>query len=227
MSEPTPTANSGPTPHRDVRPGAVAPLEIFADIWCPFAYVGLVMVARQRDSFGRADVPVRVRAWPLEWVNQRPLDPSTTAGHVHELRHQVAPDLFAHFDPANFPESTLEALAWVAAAYRNGPEQGEALSFSLRTALFEEGRDISDPGVLRSLGAAVGVTGITERDRETVADDYAEGGRRGVIGSPHFFFGDEGMFCPGLTITKDADGHKTITADPSRLEGFLSRVFQR
>lgn len=59
---------------------------------------------------------VRVCSWPLELVNGTPLDPGEVAGHVRDLRAQVAPDLFARFDPATLPRTTLPALALAAAA---------------------------------------------------------------------------------------------------------------
>ena len=49
-------------------------MEVFADIWCPFAHVGLQTIYEQRARNGRADVAIWVRAWPLELVNGAPLD---------------------------------------------------------------------------------------------------------------------------------------------------------
>ena len=119
-------------------------LEVFADIWCPFAHVGLQTIRRQRARAGRADVTILVRAWPLELVNGAPLDASATWDHVNELREQVAPDLFRDFDISRFPSSTLDALSLANRAYRTAPEVGELVSFALREALFEEGQDVSD-----------------------------------------------------------------------------------
>ena len=42
--------------------------------------------------------------------------------------------------------------------------------------------------------------------------DLAEGRDRGVIGSPHFFVGDDDFFCPTLAIER-VDGHLTISFD--------------
>jgi len=78
-------------------PGAatVTIIEVYADIWCPFAHVGLRAVVARRHTLGRDDVGVRVRAWPLELINHAPLDPLATADHVEELRSQVLEDLEA------------------------------------------------------------------------------------------------------------------------------------
>src|ERR1700676_508565 len=79
--------------------GTTPVVEVFADIWCPFAHVGLHRVVTRRARGPGPDFLIDVRAWPLELVNGMPLDPDTTAHHVRELRAQVAPDLFSHFDP--------------------------------------------------------------------------------------------------------------------------------
>ena len=73
-------------------------IEIFADVWCPFAHFSLRAVRALRDSISPAS-PILVRAWPLELVNGKPLDPVVTAGHVGELRRDGAPELFTGFDP--------------------------------------------------------------------------------------------------------------------------------
>ena len=127
-------------------------MEVFADIWCPFAHVGLQTIHAQRARTGRTDVAIWVRAWPLELVNGAPLDPSVTAEHANELREQVAPNLFRHLDVNRFPSSTLDALALANRAYRTDLQVGERVSFALRDALFEEGRDISDQGTLERPG---------------------------------------------------------------------------
>ena len=77
-------------------------VEVFADIVCPFTHVGLRRLSEARR--GRETSPVvRVRAWPLEWLNGAPLDPDIVAREIDALRAQVAPDLFAGFDAATFP----------------------------------------------------------------------------------------------------------------------------
>ena len=118
-------------------------IEVFADIWCPFTHVGLRTIEEQRARTGRTDVAIWVRAWPLELVNGAPLDPTVTWEHADDLRAQVAPNLFRHLDVDRFPSSTLDALALANRAYRTDLQVGERMSFALRDALFEEGRDIS------------------------------------------------------------------------------------
>ena len=198
-------------------------IEVYADIWCPFTHVGLRAVAEQRARAGRDDVVIRVRAWPLELVNGAPLDPMTPRQHADELRAQVAPTLFAHLDTAHFPASTLEALALAEHAYRQGADLGERISFALRDALFEEGRDISDRTVLEDIAGTVGVGTPDRSDAAAVLADWASGRERGVLGSPHFFCGGTDAFCPSLDITKDPDHGLAVTRDTAGLTRFVTR----
>ena len=198
-------------------------IEVFADIWCPFAHVGLRAIQEQRARSGRTDVAIWVRAWPLELVNGAPLNPTVTREHAGDLRKQVAPDLFRDLDVDRFPSSTLAALALANRAYRTDLQVGERMSFALRDALFEEGRDISDPAVLESLASDLGVGMPDESDRAGVLADWHEGVRRGVLGSPHFFCGGTDVFCPSLDVTKDPMEGVSIVRDATRLTEFLAR----
>jgi hypothetical protein len=86
-------------------------IEVFAEIWCPFAHVGLRAVEEQRALADRSDVVIWVGAWPLELVDGTQLDPQTTKEHAEDLRTQVAAGLFRHLDVDHFPRSTLDTLA--------------------------------------------------------------------------------------------------------------------
>jgi predicted DsbA family dithiol-disulfide isomerase len=201
----------------------MATIEVYADIWCPFAHVGLRTVLRRRNELGRDDMPVRVRSWPLELVNGESLNVESTAAHVEELREQVAPDMFAAFDPDHFPLSTLPALALAHAAYRKDDRTGEAVSLALRDALFEEGRDVSRPDVLASVAQIHGVNDGDAEDTVDVLVEWHEGERRGVKGSPHFFCGDLDAFCPSLVVTRDGLGRVHLERDADALEAFLQQ----
>jgi len=201
-------------------------IEVYADIWCPFAHVGLRTVVRRRAEMGRDDVILRVRPWPLELVNGTPLDPGVTGTHVDELRTQVAPDLFAHFDPDHFPQTTLPALALVEAAYRRDDRTGEAASLALRDALFEEGHDISSPDGLAGVANAFGLGLPESGDEEAVRVEWHEGESRGVKGSPHFFCGELEAFCPSLDIFKDPEGRLLLRRNMEAVRAFLAECFE-
>lgn len=204
----------------------VTSIDVYADVCCPFAHAGLRAVVRRRNALGRGDVVVRVKAWPLELVNGQPLDPTITAEHADDLRMQVASDLFARFDPDHFPKTSLPALALAAAAYRRDDATGEAISFALRDALFEEGRDISDPDVLARVANAHGIGRPVPEDEKAVQLEWHEGESRGVKGSPHFFCGGIEAFCPSLDISKGDDGELQIRRNMEALDAFLAECFK-
>lgn len=203
---------------------SVANVEVFADITCPFTHVGLTEFVRARRAAGRDHPLLIVRSWPLELVNDHPATPASVAGKVNALRASVAPDLFVGFDPDQFPTTSIPALALAGAAYANNTRTGEAVSLALRHALFEEGRDIADPDVLAALAAGFGVQAPAPGDDRGVRADWAEGQRRGVRGSPHFFVGDRAWFCPTLHID-EADGQLRVGRDPQAEAEFLRVAF--
>jgi 2-hydroxychromene-2-carboxylate isomerase len=148
-----------------------------------------------------------------------------TAEHVEALRAQVAPGLFAQFDPDHFPRTSLPALAVAAAAYARDDATGEAVSLALRDALFERGHDISSPEVLVRIADAHGVGQVGPDDEKAVLEERDWGRLRGVKGSPHFFCGDAQAFCPSLDISRDEDGHVRVRRNVEALEGFLADCF--
>jgi predicted DsbA family dithiol-disulfide isomerase len=200
-------------------------IEVFAEIGCPFTYLGLERLIAARDAAG-VDVHLRVRAWPLEWVNGAPLDPYEVEREVKALRDAVAPTTFAGFDPATFPRTSVPAFGLAAAAYLAGDMTGEAVSMALRRAVFEAGRDVSDPDVLREIGAPYGVAPLDmSAATAAVRCDWARGRARSVVGSPHFFAGDDDWFCPSLRIRHDASGYE-VQRDAKSLEAFYERVLR-
>jgi predicted DsbA family dithiol-disulfide isomerase len=199
-------------------------VEVFADIYCPYTHVGLRRLVGIRADLERSDVVLRVRAWPLELVNGAALTAHHAAEEIKALREVVAPDLFVGFDVTRFPKTTLPALALVAAGYRAGNAAGEAVSLALRTALFEEGRDVSDSGELALVARSCGIDLPGPDDREAVLTDWREGQSRSVTGSPHFFVGDRGFFCPTLDIERRS-GHLHVAYDEQAFAEFAAAIF--
>jgi predicted DsbA family dithiol-disulfide isomerase len=195
-------------------------VEVFADVRCPFAHVGIHRLLRRRAAVG-ADVALWVRAWPLELVNGAPLEGALISEEVGELRDQVAPDLFGGFNQSRYPPTSLPALGLAAAAYRQDPSLGERASLMLRDAMFEHGRDIAQPDELARLACELGLAGPLDA-AQAVLDDWDEGRRRGVIGSPHFFVDGDSFFCPALQIER-IDGHLHIAYDVETFEAFVER----
>jgi len=199
-------------------------VEVFADITCPFAHVGLQRFVTRRAEHGFAVPILRVRAWPLELVNGAPLDPDLVARHVEELRAQVAPDLFRGFDPGVVPTSSMPAFELVAAAYELGDAVGERISLAIREAFFEDGLDIASTSVLGRIAASAGISAHHACAQRLVEADYEEGTRRGVRGSPEFYLDGRGWYCPSLRI-ENVDGALVIEPDPDAIEAFLAACF--
>jgi 2-hydroxychromene-2-carboxylate isomerase len=198
-------------------------IEVFADVVCPFTHVGLRRLVTYRRQQHRDDVAIRVRAWPLELVNGERVPRELLVEEVTELRQTVASDLFHAFKPELFPMTSLPALAVTAAAYRIDLHLGERVSLALREALFEEGRDLTDSAELLRIGQVPTWDNVRAAEADVQAD-YAEGCARGVIGSPHFFVGNEGFFCPTLALER-VDGHLTVTFDADGFHEFIHRCF--
>ena len=200
-------------------------IEVFADVVCPFAHVGLRRWIERRDELGRTDVRLRVRAWPLELINGTAMDPAAVALKAADLRAQVAPTLFAGFDPARFPATSLPALALTHAAYRQSLEAGEAAALRLRQLLFDDGVDISRPEVIDQVIDELDLPIPDISDDDSVAKDWDEGRQRGVVGSPHFFTPDGGaVFCPTLDIHKSGD-HLAVHFDEDAFAHLTAACF--
>ncbi|MBU3750576.1 MAG: DsbA family protein [Mycobacterium sp.] len=201
-------------------------VEVFADVLCPFTHVGLHTLIDRRTERGLTQPRLRIRAWPLELINGRPLDPQHIAAEVSALRESVRPDLFEGFSTATFPKTSMAAFALTAAADRTGdPACSEQVGMALRDALFEHGLDIGRPDVVRQVAKRFALAPLdAEATAVAVAADWDEGRRRGVVGSPHFFTADgDDWFCPALAISRDDVGN-FIVAWKEGSTAFVDRV---
>jgi predicted DsbA family dithiol-disulfide isomerase len=202
-------------------------VEVFADVLCPFTHVGLRTMVDRRSQRGLTEPRLRIRAWPLELINGKPLDPHHIDAEIAALRASVRPDLFAGFSVDAFPKTSMAAFALTAAADRAGdPVLVEEVGLALRNAVFEEGLDIGRPEVVEPIADRFGLEALdAEATSAAVHADWAEGRARGVIGSPHFLTDDGGSwFCPGLAISRDDVGNFVI-AWKEGTEAFVERVF--
>ena len=202
-------------------------VEVFADILCPFTHVGLRTLIDRRTERGLTEPRLRIRAWPLEVVNGKPLDPNHVRAEITALRASVRPDLFAGFSVDTFPATSMAAFALTAAADRTGdPVLIEEVGIAVRNAVFEEGLDVGQPEVIDVIAARFGVVPLdAEATSVAVHADLDEGRSRGVIGSPHFFTDDGGSwFCPGLRISRDDVGN-FVVAWKEGTETFVDTVF--
>jgi predicted DsbA family dithiol-disulfide isomerase len=202
----------------------ISTIEVFADLRCPFTHVGLRRLVARRGELGRDEPHLWIRAWPLELVNGKPLDADLIVAEAEALRGQVTPELFAGITESTFGTTSLPALALASAAYGVSMATGEAVGLALRDAVFEAGLDVGDPEVLSTIAAHHRVPPVTDADRAQVRADWSEGQDRGVIGSPHFFVGGRGFFCPSLEIRHEG-GRFDVRFDDAALDDFLATVF--
>jgi predicted DsbA family dithiol-disulfide isomerase len=202
----------------------VQQLEVFADVACPFAHVGLARFAAVRAERGWTEPVLRVRAWPLELVNGKGFAGHSLTPKIEALRADVAQGMFAGFDEQRFPATSVPAMVSEAAAYRVGVATGERFSLAVRHALFEDGLDVADDDVLQRLRVAHDVVTPTAADEAAVHEDLAEGKRRCVEGSPHFFTADGDFFCPSLDIDHDANGYD-VSFDADGFHRFALAAF--
>jgi predicted DsbA family dithiol-disulfide isomerase len=198
-------------------------VEVFADITCPFTHVGLKQVCRHVAEMSEP-CDVIVRAWPLEWVNGAPLDVDAVMVKAAALSEQLGVDDFSGLRADRWPISTIPALNLAAAAYERDASTGLAVSLELRAALFEHGVDVGDPDALALIAAAHHLPAPAPTAGAALTSDYDLGQARGVKGSPHFFVGTDGFFCPALDLGHDIDGHLTARFDAGMLAEFFARV---
>ena len=194
-------------------------IEVYADPSCPFAHVGLIRLIQRRNELG-LNSTIRVRAWPLEFVNGVPLDPATTVRKVAALRAQVAPELFKGFHKQTAGHSTISAMALEEIAYLRSDMLGLKVSLRLRHLYFEQGHPLTEALLERVANEVDLQVPPTQDSLDSVNASWEVGKRRGVIGSPHFFTATNSYFCPSLKIGHDGEA-LVITATPAMLDAVL------
>ena len=201
-------------------------VEVFADVLCPFTHVGLHTLIDRRAERGLAEPTLRIRVWPLQLINGKPLDPDHIAAEITALRGSVRPDLFRGFSVETFPKTSMTAFALAAAADQTGDAVvSETVGMALRDAVFEQGLDIGRPEVVAEIAARFGLHPLdADATDAAVRADWNEGRGRGVVGSPHFFTGAASWFCPGLAISRDDVGN-FIVAWKQGSKNFVDSVF--
>ena len=198
-------------------------VEVFADVRCPFAHVGLRRFMQRRHDEGRDDVGLWVRAWPLEIVNDAPLDPATVARGVDALRRGVAPELFAGFNIDTFARTSLPALRLAAAAYQDGIESGERVSWRCATPSSSTARTSPNPmSWATSHGGAASAPGRAAS---------APSSPTGVTGASAASSGRHtstptaaNWFCPALHVGHD-DERLDVALDRNGFNEFTQRCF--
>ena len=173
-------------------------IEIYADVVCPWCWIGERRLFKALS--GLEEVSVRWRAFQLdprsastgqplvEWLGSR-YGGEANAQRMFDRVTQVArgEDLTLNFDKA-IAANTFDAHRLIWKAYGSGVQK--EMVEALHKAHFTDGLDIGSPAVLSSIAFDLGVPDIvaTEEGVDEVRAELGLGHELGVTGVPMFVF---------------------------------------
>lgn len=216
----------------------MATIEVWSDLLCPFAYVGLVRLRRTRATLG-LDVRIEHHTFPLELFNgphpRRGTD--TEAVGLGQIEPEAGFRVWAAADDL-YPHTVLLAAEAVHAASAQSLTAGEEFDFALRRAFWTQSRSISHRRVILDVAAAVGSVDVDElaaalddgRHRKQVMADFVVAGATDAIAaSPTFRFADGTTVTnPGIDVHWEgpwAEGFPVVDAhDPAVYDDLLRRA---
>ena len=180
------------------------PITFYFDFASPYAYLATSGLEEIAEAHGRVVVWRPILGWAvLKAQGLRP--PVESRVKFEYLLKDMARSAAFHGVPYHPPETLTVSSHLAARLFHVLSERdpGIAIAFARRVfaAMFAEGRDISDKGVLHNLAAAHNVsaedadeamTGDTGREMLKHAVDQAVAD--GVCGSPFFILDKEGFF---------------------------------
>jgi predicted DsbA family dithiol-disulfide isomerase len=183
----------------------------YSDILCIWAYVGQLRVDAVERTFGTdvrfkpkfcsvfGDAHRKIR---LAWAQKGGFD--GYADHVRRVASgfpevSVKSDVWSRVRPCSSmsPHLFLKAAAAAEAAGEAPLQAGEQVTWALRRAFFQDGRDIAHREVQASVGAACGFDIARLRQRiddgsafAALAADYQDAESHDVTGSPTYVLND-------------------------------------
>ncbi|MGN9847004.1 DsbA family oxidoreductase [Nonomuraea sp. H19] len=220
-------------------PVATGTVQVWSDLLCPFAYVGLLRLRRARERL-RLDLQIEHRTFPLELFN----GPHPRRGTDTEAvgLGQIEPDAqFRIWTAADdlYPHTVLLAAEAVHAANAQGLKAGEALDLALRRAFWTHSQSISHRQVILDVASELpdGIIDVTRlaaaldsgRHRADVMGDFAVSQTDAISGSPTFRFQDgTTIHNPGIQVHWDgswAAGFPVVDSHDSDVyDDLLKRV---
>jgi predicted DsbA family dithiol-disulfide isomerase len=222
-----------------VAPGTV---QVWSDLLCPFAYVGLLRFYRSRTKLGLDDtVRVEHRSFPLELFDgphpRRGTD--TEAVGLGRIEPEAQFRIWTEPDD-RYPHTVLLAAEAVIAAGAQSHAAGEALDLALRKAFWTHSRSISHRAVILEVAAEAGPVDVAllatalddGRHRADLMADFAVAQTDAITGSPTFRLPDGSAHTnPGIEVHWDgpwAVGYPVVDAhDPAVYEDLLRRAAGR
>lgn len=194
-------------------------VDLVSDVVCPWCYLGTHRLDRVIDALKteRPDLTITIHHHPFELMPGTPREGTNVPAMLRKKYGQAPEKMWARIH-AMAKESDLDLdLSRQALAYptipahtmaRLGRESGveHAIHRSLFRAYFDEARDVADPDVLATIGAAHGLD--PEKVRAFVTDEHELQLTRneariwqqhGVTGVPFFVFGEKLAFSGAQT----------------------------
>ncbi len=187
---------------------------VYSDYVCPFCYIGKESLDRYRESTER-EVEVDWHPFDLRAQKRRPngeIDHTVEDGkgeayyeearkNVEELKQKYGLDMIG-FDEVPEEVDSFDAQAASFYVKKEYPERWRDFDEAVFDALWSEGRDIGDAGVLAEIAEGVGLDADEIRDvleddglRERLSEAFLEAQEDGIVGVPTFIHGED--FCRG------------------------------
>lgn len=182
-------------------------IDVYADIACPWCYVGRARLTQALDQRPERDVTLRWRPFQLQpdlppeghdfrSVIEEKFGDWGRAQQMFDRIREMAEGLRFDFEAIDVAPNTADAHRLILWAQDRG--SGRDMATALFRAYFSDGRNVSAPDVLVDCAAAAGLEAAAARSLiggSEYADAVREGQhraqRRGITGVPCYVFGQE------------------------------------
>ncbi len=212
-------------------------IQIWSDLLCPFAYVGILRLRRARERLG-LDVALEHHTFPLELFDGPHPRRGTDSEAVGLGQIEPAAQFRVWTEPDDrYPHTVLLAAEAVHAASAQSLQVGETLDLALRQAFWTHSRTISVRQVILEVAgeqAGIDVDTLAEaldtgRHRADVMADFAVAQTDAIAGSPTFRLPDGSTVTnPGIEVHWEgpwAAGFPVVDKDdPGAYDDLLRRA---
>ena len=214
-------------------------IDIYADIACPWCYVGR---AHLKDALAqRPDLDVTLQWRPFQLQPDMPAEGRDfrtvleqkfggwdRAERMFERIQQMGTEdgLTFNFDAIEVAPNTADAhrlILW--AENEQGPATGDALATALFRAYFTDGRNVSDHAVLADCADETGFDGDDAREMldgdayaDAVRESQQQAQRRGITGVPCYVFDDRQALTGAQPVDAFLKVFDAVQAESARSE---------
>ena len=209
-------------------------IDVYADIACPWCYVGRARLHRALEQRPALDPTLRWRPFQLQpdmpaegrdfrTVLEQKFGSWDRAeqmfDRIRTLGNEL--DLDFHFDAIEVAPNTADAHRLVLGAAEQ--DQGDRMATALFRAYFYEGRTVSDPAVLVDCAADAGLDAdaahsLLEGDdyAEAVRESQQQAQRKGITGVPCYVFDDEHALTGAQSVDVFVEALDTVQAESAK-----------